>query len=80
MRLNGQHFPVSSATRNFCSYCLSKDGNRSHQSHWKCRTCDVFLCLNCEDSDELNCFEKWHTHSNLGFDEGKANDEEDHSA
>ena len=51
------HFPVRGTDKGRrCHHCYHNKKER-HQSVWKCRECDVFLCHNGEDND---CFREYH--------------------
>lgn len=70
-RDTAEHVPVPCATtltvgkeatagRKVCKLC--KMGGKTMHSPWKCKACDVPLCLQLT----RNCFEKWHAPGNPG--------------
>nr|XP_023674853.1 piggyBac transposable element-derived protein 4-like isoform X1 [Paramormyrops kingsleyae] len=68
---SGAHVPVlgaelstdirmkATAGRKTCVYCRMH-GRKQAKTPWKCRACDVYLCL----QPDRNCFEAWHSDGN----------------
>ena len=60
----GNHFPLYNPQRRTCVWCSLKaksgengKGFDAPETHFSCKLCDVYLCLN----SNRNCFECFHT-------------------